>query len=256
MNVNELMNDFGVDIGSAGASFPRIQRFYVRSIRDPIHSRHAGSPAATCFVLGERRAAAELRLLTRRVAAGRPTIVARAVDSGAGVDPLSLVISYRGVLVGAALYDPISGIAVFPLPSQATAIKNGRTRAVLSASDFQEAKNVNTVGDDVLPNTAFRTVRSPRSPGRHSTWVTPAANACVGKTAGFVVAASSTKRITAVRFFVDGKRVARRPARRRRALLRVVADAPRGGRDGTRSGPWRPTAADDRRRNAHVRVCR
>jgi hypothetical protein len=118
------------------------------------------------------------------------------------------VISYRGVLVGAALYDPLSGIAIFPLPRQAAAIKRGRTRAVLSASDFQESKNVNTVGDNVLPNTAFRTVRITAVSGPALTWVTPEANACVGKTAGFVVAASSTKRITSVRFLVDDKRVA------------------------------------------------
>ena len=166
------------------------------------------------------------------------------MDSGAGVDPLSLVIAYRGVLVGAALYDPLSGIAVFPLPSQAAAIKNGRTRAVLSASDFQESKNVNTVGDNVLPNTAFRTVRITAVSGPALTWVTPAANACLAKTAGFVVAASSTKRITAVRFFVDGKRVAvdrrggaglfsatwstRRAAAGRHELRAVAADS--GGR--------------------------
>src|SRR5919206_3636734 len=29
VNVNELMFDFGIDIGAAGASFPKVQRFYV-----------------------------------------------------------------------------------------------------------------------------------------------------------------------------------------------------------------------------------
>jgi hypothetical protein len=37
--------------------------------------------------------------------------------------------------------------------------------------------------------------------------VTPAENACVGKTAGLLVVASSTKRITSVRFLVDGKQI-------------------------------------------------
>jgi hypothetical protein len=257
VNVNELMYDFGVDIGSAGASFPKVQRFYVSvdSGSDPFtHARFPGSYVLRSWVNDVRPPT--LRLLTQRVAAGRPTIVARAVDSGAGVDPLSLVIAYRGVLVGAALYDPLSGIAVFPLPSQAAAIKNGRTRAVLSASDFQESKNVNTVGNNVLPNTAFRTVRITAVSGPALTWVTPAANACVGKTAGFVVAASSTKRITSVRFFVEGKRVA----------------VDRSGGSGLFSATWstrraaagghdlRAVATDSGGRTAaatrHIRVCR
>ena len=29
VNVNELMSDFSFDIGAAGASFPKVQRFYV-----------------------------------------------------------------------------------------------------------------------------------------------------------------------------------------------------------------------------------
>src|SRR2546430_13544223 len=36
------------------------------------------------------------RVLTLRVAAGRPTIVARVLDAKSGVDPLSLTIAYNG----------------------------------------------------------------------------------------------------------------------------------------------------------------
>jgi minor extracellular serine protease Vpr len=257
VNVNELMYDFGVDIGSSGASFPKVQRFYVAvdSGSDPFtHTRFPGSYVLRSWVNDVRPPT--LRLLTQRVAAGRPTIVAKAVDSGAGVDPLSLVISYRGVLVGAALYDPLSGIAVFPLPSQAAAMEKGRTRAVLSASDFQESKNVNTVGDNVLPNTAFRTVRITAVSGPALTWVTPAVNACVGKTAGFVVAASSTRRITSVRFFVDGKQVAvdRRGGAGLFSATWPTRRATSGGHD------LRAVATDSSGRTAaatrHVRVCR
>ena len=150
----------------------------------------------------------KIRLLTRRVAAGRPTIVARVTDKGAGVDPLSLVLAYRGALVGALLYDPVSGIAIFPLPSAAAKIPKGRTRAIVSASDFQEAKNVDSVGDEILPNTSFRPVGITGVAGPALTWVTPAANQCVAKTAGLVVVASSNKRVRSVRFFVDGKQIA------------------------------------------------
>jgi Bacterial Ig domain len=111
------------------------------------------------------------------------------------------------VLVGAALYDPDSGVAIFPLPPAAARIPAGRTRAVLTASDFQEAKNVNSVGSDILPNTAFRRVAITAVTGPALTWVVPSANACVGRSAGLLVVASSTSRIRSVRFFADGRRI-------------------------------------------------
>jgi hypothetical protein len=147
-------------------------------------------------------------LLTKRVAAGRPTLAARVVDPGAGVDPLSLVIAYRGVLVGAVLYDPDSGVALFPLPRAAAKIRTGRTRAVLSASDLQETKNVSSVGGEIMPNTAFKSVTIRGVTGPAVSWVSPGENQCVGRTAGLLVVAGSTKPIRAVRFYADGKQVA------------------------------------------------
>jgi hypothetical protein len=208
INVNELMYDFSIDIGAAGASFPKVQRFYVSVDSGSDQFTHLSLPGG--YVLrswvNDVRPP-RIRLLTKRVAVGRPTIVARVIDKGAGVDPLSLVIAYRGVLVGAVLYDPNSGIAIFPLPQQASAIPKGHTRAVLTASDYQESKNVNSVGDDILPNTAFRPVDITGVSGPALTWVSPAENQCVGKTAGLVVVASSTKPVRSVRFLVDGKQV-------------------------------------------------
>ena len=124
VNVNELTYDFGIDIGAAGASFPKVQRFYVSVDSGSDEFTHRSLPGA--YVLrswvNDMRPP-KIKVLTKRVAAGRPTIVARVVDKGAGVDPLSLVIAYRGALVGAALYDPVSGTAIFPLPTQAPRIK-------------------------------------------------------------------------------------------------------------------------------------
>jgi hypothetical protein len=209
VNVNNLMADFSVDLGTAGASFPKVQHFYVAvdSGEDPFtHRPLPGRYVLRSWVNDVRPPT--IRLLTRRVAIGRPTIVARVTDAGAGVDPLSLVIAYRNVLVGAALYDPGSGVALFPLPRAAARIPAGRTRAVLTAADFQEAKNVDSVGNDILPNTAFRRVAIAGVSGPALTWVTPATNECVGRSAGLVVVASSTRRIRSVRFFADGSRVA------------------------------------------------
>ena len=61
--------------------------------------------------------------------------------------------------VGAALYDPVAGLALFPLPAAAPPIPVGRTAATIVASDFQEAKNVNTSGENVMPNTNFAAAR-------------------------------------------------------------------------------------------------
>ena len=208
VNVNELMLDWHVDLGVAGVSFPKIQRFYVSvdSGSDPFsHRPLPGRYVLRSWVNDVRPPT--IRLLTRRVAAGRPTLVARVLDKGSGVDPLSLTIAYRGVLVGAVLYDPGSGLALFPLPAAARTIRAGTTPAVLSASDFQETKNVNSVGDNVLPNTAFRPFNITGVRGPALTWVAPAENQCVSKTVGLIVVASSTKRVRSVRFLLDGKQI-------------------------------------------------
>jgi minor extracellular serine protease Vpr len=208
VNANQLMFDYHVDLGAAGASFPKVQRFWISvdSSSDPFTHR----PLPGAYVLRSwvnDVTPPKIRLLTRRVAAGRPTIVARVTDKGAGVDPLSLVIGYRGVLVGAVVYDPISGIALFPLPRAAPKIPKGRVRLAVSAADFQEAKNVDSVGDEILPNTSFQRVKVRAVAGPALTWVAPAENQCVGKTTGLVVVASSNKRLRSVRFYADGKQI-------------------------------------------------
>jgi minor extracellular serine protease Vpr len=257
VNVNELMPDFSVDLGAAGASFPKAQRFYVTvdSGSDPFTHR----PLPGRYVLRSwvnDVTPPRIRLVTKRVAAGRPTLVAHVTDKGAGVDPLSLVIAYRGVLVGAALYDPESGTAIFPLPRAASKIPAGRTRAVLEASDFQESKNVNGTGSNILPNTAFRAVVITGVTGPAVTWVRPAENACVSKTVGLIVVAGSTRAVRSVRFFADDERVA----------------VDRQGTSGIFTGTWnarfarpgahtlRAVATDTGGRivsaTRHVRVCR
>jgi minor extracellular serine protease Vpr len=208
VNANALMFDYLFDLGAAGASFPKPQSFWIAvdSSSDPFtHRSLAGAYVLRSWV--NDVTPPRVRLLTSRVAAGRPTIVARVLDAGAGVDPLSLVIAYRGVLVGAAVYDPLSGIALFPLPRSAAKIPKGRTRMVVSASDFQEAKNVDSVGDEIMPNTSFRHVKVKGVAGPALTWVAPSENQCVGKKAGLVVVAGSNKPLRSVRFFADGRRI-------------------------------------------------
>ena len=99
-----------------------------------------------------------LRFLTRRVSAGRPVLAALVTDRGAGVDPLSLVVGYRQSLLLAALYDPSSGLVVWLLDG-APRIRKGKTALAVIASDYQESKNVDQAGENILPNTAFRRLR-------------------------------------------------------------------------------------------------
>jgi hypothetical protein len=206
VNVNALMFDFGFDVEAAGAVFPRAQDFYVSvdSARDIFTGERLPGRYTLRYWENDVKPPS-LELLTKRVSSGRPTLAFRARDSGAGVDPLSLVIGYNRVLVGAAAYDPISGIALFPLPAQAPALF-GSTAATLEASDYQETKNVNTTEENILPNTTFKSVRITAAARPAATWLLPDPSAgCVKGTTRLLVVASSPRRLVSTRF-LDGKR--------------------------------------------------
>src|SRR5262249_15227816 len=148
VNVNPYMFDFHADLGVAGASFPRQQRFWVSV--DSGADQFTGQQFPGDYLLKMWKndvTPPAVQLLTNRVSAGRPLLVARVLDTQSGIDPFSLVIAYHQVLVGAAAYDPASGLALFPLPAQAPVIKPGKTKAVMEASDNQEAKNVASIGN-------------------------------------------------------------------------------------------------------------
>jgi hypothetical protein len=144
--------------------------------------------------------------LTTRVAVGRSTLAIDAVDLGSGVDPYSLVLAYGNSLLAASFYDPRSGLAVFRIASPAPQLRAGKLNALILASDYQESKNVNTIGNNPMPNTTFLPVHLTVVRGPAASWVTPAAGVCVGRRQSLVVAVSSTSALKRVRFF-DGKRV-------------------------------------------------
>ena len=83
------------------------------------------------------------------------------------------------ILVGAAAFDPISGIAVIPLPSRAARSTPAGAQVLFASSDFQEAKNVNTIGQNVLPNTTIKMTTLPvvNGAGDHLDAARPAAPA-------------------------------------------------------------------------------
>jgi hypothetical protein len=141
------------------------------------------------------------------VSTGRPTLVFRTLDRQSGVDPESLTIGYRGVLVAVGSFDRSTGIATFPLPESVPPLTAGPMTLRMVSSDFQEAKNVDTVGSSIMPNT--RTASAPLRvvSGAAVDWLTPAHGACVRRTQKLTVAVSSPSGIRSVRFVSDGKRV-------------------------------------------------
>lgn len=257
VDVNELTFDFGQAIGDAAASFPRQQTLYVAvdSGRELFSDRSlAGRYVLRSWV--NDVTPPSIRLLTTRVSAGRPTLVIRTTDAGAGVDPQSLAIGYGHTLIGAAAYDPVSGIAIFPLPGQAPQLGAGNIQARIESSDFEEAKNVNTTGADIMPNTQFALARLKVVRGPALSWVVPAAHACVATAARLVVSVGSSDRITAVRF-LDGRRTVA-VDRRSSGGLAAATWSTRGARAGTHSLEAIATDARGRSVSARltVRVCR
>ena len=207
VNVNNLTIDYPLDIGAAATVFPRTKAYYVSvdSGRDQFTGRSLGGSYLLRAWVDDLQPPL-LGLITNRVSAGRPTIALRVIDLGSGVDPYSLVIGYRGALIEAAAYDPASGIALFPLPRQAPVLRTGKRTLTASAADFQEAKNVDSVGDELLPNTAFASGSITVVNRPTVTWVTPDVNECTARQAPLVVLASSTAAVRSVRFF-DGRKL-------------------------------------------------
>jgi hypothetical protein len=207
-DVNGLTFDANIDVGAAGVQFPRIQRFYVSvdSRADPFTNKpQKGKYLLNAWI--DDLTPPSVRVLTTRVTAGRPLIVAQAFDEGAGVDPLSLVINYSNALVGASQYDPTSGLIVFGIPTAAPKFKPGKTNMIVMASDYQEAKNINTVGDSIYPNSRFKAAKLTVVNGPTVTWIDPPARACALKNDRLIVVADSTKKIKQVAFTDNGKRV-------------------------------------------------
>jgi minor extracellular serine protease Vpr len=207
MSVNPLTFDFGFAIGAAGVVFPSLRRYYVAvdSTQDLFTGRPLRGRYRLRYWVNDLRPPV-LRLLTRRVAVGRPTLAVRAQDRGAGVDPYSMLIGYQGVAVAAAAYDSSSGIAIFVLPNEAPRIPRGRNLSLLAASDFQESKNVSTFGPNVMPNTRFRFANIRGVRGTTITWLLPRRRGCLrGTNQELLVLASTTNRIRRVRFF-NGRR--------------------------------------------------
>src|SRR6476659_5204095 len=208
VNVNSYLFHYRADVQAAGLQYPLQGRYYVAV--DSGNSEFTGRSFAGRYLLHSWINDVNPPLacmITTTIAAGRPTIITRTLDLQAGVDPLSLVIAYGRILIGAAAYDPVSGFAVFPLPASVAPLKAGRLPMVFAAGDFQEDKNVDKAGaiETILPNTAFlaRTLQVVERPTVQ--WLSPEPKACLAARERLLVVAGSPRKTRSVQFSVDDR---------------------------------------------------
>jgi len=261
VNVNGSLPDFLYSIGAAGGVFLPPGRYYVSvdSGRDLFTGRPlAGRYTLRSWVNDVRPPT--VRVLTKALSSGRPTIVAKITDAKSGVDPHSLQLffgpSQRRSSVGAAEFDPATGIAVFSIPRTALPLEAGTQFMQVVASDYQEAKNINTESDSPLPNTRFAGLRAEAVPRPTVTWVTPEKGKCLAARQKLLVVANDNVQISSVGFF-DGERQIGRVQKNTAGLYEMTWRT-----SGRRKGPHVLTAvaSDVRGRESEaaqaVRICK
>ena len=127
VNSNGLMPDFLRNVGAAGGVMLPAGRYYVSvdSGRDFFTGRSLAGPYRLRSWVNDVKPP-NIELITRRISAGRPTIVARVRDAASGVDPLSMLLLFgQDFQLCATAYDPDTGVAVFPIPREANPLNAG-----------------------------------------------------------------------------------------------------------------------------------
>ena len=210
VNVNGQLPDFLYSLGAAGGVFLPPGRYYVSvdSGRDLFTGRSlAGRYTLRSWVNDVRPPT--VRILTRVLSTGRPTVVAKISDAKSGVDPLGLQLffgpSSGRLSVRATTWDPATGIAAFSIPREAPRLQPATQFMVVVASDFQESKNINSDSTSPLPNTRFAGLRAEAVPRPTVTWITPEKGKCLAARQKLAVVANDNVQISSVGFF-DGRR--------------------------------------------------
>ncbi len=222
VNMNGYMPDFIFNMGATGAVLPAPGRYYIAvdSGKDPFTGRSLARRYVLRSWINDLKPPT-VKVLTTRLAAGRPSIVARVTDAQSGVDPLSLLLLFKNLQIGAYDFDPATGIAVFAFPKDLDELAPGPEFMRVVASDFQETKNVSTPGDEAMPNTQFLGVRFDVVRRPVVTWITPVKASCVPRKAELLVAAASPAPISSVGFY-DGKRQVARVKKSEAGIYRAI----------------------------------
>ncbi len=261
VNVNGSLPDFLYSIGTAGGVFLPPGRYYISvdSGRDLFTGRSLAGPYTLRSWVNDVRPPT-VRIVTRTLSSGRPTIVARITDAKSGVDPLALQLffgpSARRSSVGATLFDPATGVAAFSVPREALALGQGTQFMQVVASDFQESKNINTDSDSPLPNTRFQGIRAQAVNRPTITWITPEQGKCLAARQKLLVVANDNVQISSVGFFDGARQIGR--VRKNVAGLYETTWRTSGKRKGAHT--LRAVVSDVRGREAEasqtVRICR
>ena len=252
VNVNALTPDYRLPVGAAATVFPSLKRFWVAvdSSRDEYTGRALRGRYVLRYWVNDLRPPST-SLVTTRVAMGRPTIVVRARDRGAGVNPLSLlsVLSRRNRRgVGLRRLVGPGAVRASPQRSAPRARPDGAARRGLRLPGVEEREHLRAEhhAEHPFPVRRDRVVR-----GTTINWLLPERGACVRGRVPLLVVAGSTRRISSVRFFDGLRRIgadrrgsaglysatwAAQRARRGRHVLRAVVTT-RGGRRARRKPP-------------------
>ena len=261
VNVNGQLPDFLYSIGTAGGVFLPPGRYYVSvdSGRDLFTGRPlAGRYTLRSWVNDVRPP--RVRIITRTISSGRPTIVAKVTDTQSGVDPHALQLffgpSTRQSTVGATLFDHATGIAAFSVPREVPRLEAGAQFMQVVASDYQESKNINTDSDSPLPNTRFQGLRTEAVDRPTITWITPETGRCLAARQKLLVVANDNVPISSVGFFDGNRQIGR--VRRNVAGLYELTWRTSGRRKGAHT--LTAVASDVRGREAEasrtVRICK
>ena len=258
VNVNNLTLDFPLDIGAAATIFPRSKAYYVAvdSGRDQFTGRSLGGEYLLRAWVNDVQPPL-LGLITTRVSAGRPTIALRVLDLGAGVDP---VLARDRLRPGAR---SVRRRTTRSPASRSSRCRARRPRCVRASACSQlppltsrKSKNVDSVGDALLPNTAFASGNITVVNRPTITWVTPEPSECAPAQAQLLVLASSTAVVRSVRF-LDGRKPI---ATVRRGVSGLYSVAWRRGGAAKGKHTLRAIVTDAQGRKAEsqrvVRVCR
>jgi subtilisin family serine protease len=262
VNVNGQMPDFLFSLGASGGVFLPPGRYYVSvdSGRDLFTGRSLAGPYTLRSWVNDVKPPS-VELINPVVSSGRPTIVARIRDAKSGVDPFSLQLllgsASSAFEVGATRFDPETGIAAFPVPREANALRPGSEFMRIVASDFQEAKNIGDTGStNPMPNTRIHGIRLDVRSRPAVTWILPNKGQCLAARERLSVVANDNVAISSVGFF-DGKRQIGRIRRQLPGIFEMTWRT-----TGKRRGVHLLTAvaSDTRGREAEasrtVRICR
>ena len=180
VNVNALTFGYLAPDGAAGAAFPRQQSFFVA-----VDSRATGSAARAYggkYVLRswvDDVTPPSVHLTTTRVArqAGRRSWLQTLDSQSGGESDPRTVGCWAGTLVGDDGHTTRSaGSPSFPPPVRWRS-SPARSRSRFVSADFQEAKNIDTVGPSIMPNTRFASAKVRVVSGTAVDWIAPTARA-------------------------------------------------------------------------------